>query len=368
MTQRGPALVRSSLVLFVLATLLASLGTPTQAGTQAVPEIADPANDMALVGEVPITMQPPAGTTVGLSVDLLFGWVEEASPTELKFTVQVQGPGTATTSSEQEWRFHFTIAGTEYIASARSELANQQGTGLLGDGSVAPGGVTSAVTAAGDGLIVMLVPKASIGSPAGGSVLSSLFVESESLLVGLVPGYITDRAPNDGFGTNFTLSGGGNVTNPNDTDGDGLNDTCEMEYFGNLTAANATADADGDGLTNGQECALGTDPTKADSDGDGVNDKNDPFPTDPAKGGSNTSSSSSSSSTTTSSTTTSTSRPPTSSSSSTSSAAQGNDKVDSLDEAVDRLTSDAGYLGFSSGGFLAVVVLAILGLAVRWSL
>lgn len=160
--------------------------------------------------------------------------------------------------------------------------------------------------------------------------------------------------------------------NPNDTDGDGLNDTCEVQYFGNLTAQNATGDPDGDGVSNVQECNGGTDPTKADTDGDGVNDKDDPFPNDATQGGSNTTSSSSSSSASSSSTSSSSSTTrssgTTTSSSSTSSGAQGSDKVDSFDEAVDRLTSDAGYLGMSAGGFLAVLVLAILALAVRWSL
>src|SRR4029077_11517525 len=40
-------------------------------------------------------------------------------------------------------------------------------------------------------------------------------------------------------------------------------------FYGNLAPA---ADADKDGLTNGQELTLGTDPTDPDSDGDGVSD------------------------------------------------------------------------------------------------
>lgn len=58
---------------------------------------------------------------------------------------------------------------------------------------------------------------------------------------------------------------------PNDTDGDGLNDTWEQENFGNLNQTGAD-DPDADGLNNTQEQDLGTDPNEADTDGDGEND------------------------------------------------------------------------------------------------
>lgn len=160
-------------------------------------------------------------------------------------------------------------------------------------------------------------------------------------------------------------SGSTPPTNPNDLDGDGLNDTWEQQYFDNITAQNGTGDPDNDGLNNTAEQELGTDPTKADTDGDGVNDKEDPFPTDPTRGGTNGTSSTST-----------TTRPPTSTGTSTSrtttgSVQQGGDgegDVESFGDAVEKLRSDPGYLGLSGGGFLAVLILCIIGLAVRWSL
>jgi hypothetical protein len=54
-------------------------------------------------------------------------------------------------------------------------------------------------------------------------------------------------------------------------DSDNLPDWWEMKYFGN-TGQTDSGDPDNDGLTNLQEYQLGTDPTKADTDGDGVED------------------------------------------------------------------------------------------------
>ena len=59
---------------------------------------------------------------------------------------------------------------------------------------------------------------------------------------------------------------------PADTDGDGLPDAWEMQYFGNL-GQTAGGDPDGDGLTNLQEYQQGRNPTKVaqPDDGNGVN-------------------------------------------------------------------------------------------------
>ena len=52
-----------------------------------------------------------------------------------------------------------------------------------------------------------------------------------------------------------------------DSDNDGLSDTWERLYFGDLTQSESD-NGDGDTLDNGEELAAGTDPTKADSDDD----------------------------------------------------------------------------------------------------
>lgn len=61
--------------------------------------------------------------------------------------------------------------------------------------------------------------------------------------------------------------------NATDSDGDGLADFWEEVYYpGNLAAMTGTGDNDSDGLTNRQEQDRGLDPTKNDTDGDGLLD------------------------------------------------------------------------------------------------
>jgi subtilisin family serine protease len=56
-----------------------------------------------------------------------------------------------------------------------------------------------------------------------------------------------------------------------DSDGDGLSDSWEIQYFGNLSR-NGTLDWDGDGISDRGEYLAGTNPKNTDSDGDGLSD------------------------------------------------------------------------------------------------
>ncbi|MBU4038033.1 MAG: carboxypeptidase regulatory-like domain-containing protein [Proteobacteria bacterium] len=68
-----------------------------------------------------------------------------------------------------------------------------------------------------------------------------------------------------------------------DTDSDGLPDSWEQTYFGNLNQ-DADNDFDSDGLTNLQEYAMDTEPDNDDTDGDGIKDGDDPNPLVPEAG------------------------------------------------------------------------------------
>ena len=71
---------------------------------------------------------------------------------------------------------------------------------------------------------------------------------------------------------------------PVDFDGDGLPDAWERRHFTSTDAQDGAGDPDADGLNNTRENELGTDPNKADTDGDGIEDADDRAPLDPNAG------------------------------------------------------------------------------------
>ena len=358
----GHAAVRLSLGTLLLATFAMALVQPAEAGTQEAPEIADPRFDVEGPGGTPACAPGQCLPWAGF-VDLAFGWVGEETDTEI--LLMIDSGNNANVYGPAQYDFHFTVAGTEYIAGFHVNQAT------VGDGAVSPTGVATGAEYV-ETILTITVPRAAIGDPAAGSSMTNLFLTSSLAFGGEADDTYTDEtAPGQDYV--FTAGpggsgGSGNVT-ADDTDGDGLNDTWEQQYFGNITAENATGDPDGDGLTNGQEEALGTDPTNPDSDGDGTNDGEDPFPTDSTQGGSSSNTTSSSGSGSTTGTTSSSTTSRTSTSATTGADdSEGTCADDDTGDAVDCLTSDAGYLGMSAGGFLAVLILCIVALATRWSL
>lgn len=87
-------------------------------------------------------------------------------------------------------------------------------------------------------------------------------VTMTGLLEGIYYNYavVTDQSGNTAYSLPVTFAI--NPTDPTDTDGDGLPDAWEMMYFGSL-AYDAAGDYDNDGISNGDELSMGTNPAVA---------------------------------------------------------------------------------------------------------
>ena len=100
-------------------------------------------------------------------------------------------------------------------------------------------------------------------------------------------GALIDAEPFDGqSSTRFFRVREIPIAEPEDTDGDTIDDLYELAYpaiLDPLNASDGEEDPDADDLTNAQEYSTGTNPTLADSDGDGwidsieINDETDPL-------------------------------------------------------------------------------------------
>jgi hypothetical protein len=344
--------------MLVLSLVLGAFAVPgATAGTAAAPEVDDPCGDRVINTLDPTTQVP---SDVAGAADLDFAFLQE-NATHLLATVAACNaiePGLISQlgqTASYSFNVHFTIQGTEVEGSA---VVSEDGT--------APGGVASAATLNGTSVLIA-IPKTALPASAAGTLLTGLHVESS----GTAPPVpdtafeITDRAPDgeDEFGSNYTITGGSDpVANPNDTDGDGLNNTFEQTHFGSPTSPqNATGDPDGDGCNNLCEQKAGTDPNKADTDGDGFSDSAE------LAAGTNPNDKNSKPATgTTSTTTTTTSTTPTSTSTST--GTSDTSSSTSASPADKLLKIDAQYTYVAAGGALLVIVLAVIGRFGRWGL
>jgi Bacterial TSP3 repeat len=137
--------------------------------------------------------------------------------------------------------------------------------GQLKDSAVIPGGDTTGIThtyyanvAPGDKVDLILSPRGADAQDNDGcdGTVNRLLADPTIPAVAHQPD-----------GSLFVPVGAG------DTDGDGLPDIWERNYFPNdLTKLTATGDYDHDGLSDLLEYQRHTDPTKADTDGDGLSD------------------------------------------------------------------------------------------------
>jgi hypothetical protein len=207
------------------------------------------------------------------NADIVALWIMEDAD-NLFFNIQISGSGATTSTTGYTWTVHMTIGAEDKHASCAS-----------GADQPTPGDEATAAALA-DGVLTLTVPRSALGATTGVEI-TGIAVESNGNILATGVLAATDTAPDGGeeAGASYTVTGGGAAGPPGDTDGDGLNDTKEVEQFGGIGAQNGTGDPDGDGLNNTQEFGIGTNATKADTDGDGLNDKQDSAPLDPLKPG-----------------------------------------------------------------------------------
>jgi hypothetical protein len=235
---------------------LAFVVVPVLGGSAEDPEITDAGADVVLLDVVPDLAE------VFSRGDILAVWFVDDGDfvaASIQVTGEVGGgfvgPVATTLFS---FGIGFTVDGTEHAAGATASFEG-----------VAPTGLATEATAEGS-VLTLRIPKEAVGLEAGGT-LASPFATMAGTVITSPLVVASDRAPDEGFGRDFVIPGGGAA---NDTDADGLDDAWETEHFGHLNET-AMGDPDADGCDNLCEFTNGTDPNLADTDGDGVSDGNE---------------------------------------------------------------------------------------------
>src|SRR5439155_6261648 len=152
--------------------------------------------------------------------------------------------------SAQDWQFLFDARGNLIVQAAESSAPPQ----ILGQPQnqvVAPAEAASFSVVLSDTSGVSYQWRFN-GADIGGATTDALVVQNAS-------------AANEGAYTVVAANTSGSITSTPamlwiDSDGDGLPDSWELTYFGNLNQT-ATGDFDGDGISNLQEFLDRTDPT-----------------------------------------------------------------------------------------------------------
>ncbi|NCW28316.1 MAG: hypothetical protein EBV83_08520, partial [Verrucomicrobia bacterium] len=144
-------------------------------------------------------------------------------------------------------------------------------------------GASIDLTQTGSNKVIWTVPLASLGLTLGDTFKFDVGTSGGGNDDPFVDVASRSDAATSGWGV--TSTGGSLLSyttiDPNadgDLDNDNLQDNWEVTYFGSVSAQDGTGDPDNDTLTNEQEETGGTDPTKADTDGDGWADGSDTTP------------------------------------------------------------------------------------------
>lgn len=204
------------------ATVLLTLATPlAQAGSVDAPEIVDVRKDEATepagIPLCPGGICPPAFSSY--PGDIEQAWVGPEDGTMIRLNVQINGStGASSSTLEWTWTLHWSLVG----ADAMVAVTVGAGGGLVCGGVAASCDVNS-TGVPGSQVFEFRVLKSALGDPAGGSVMTNLWVESHgrpqsstSTAAGA-----SDRAPDTGFGSDYTMSGRPAAADANTISGSG---------------------------------------------------------------------------------------------------------------------------------------------------
>ncbi len=205
-------------MMLLAASSLAALGTPTQAGTEAEPEVTDPAYDHVFPNDVPAAPEDGAAVSFNGAADLRAAWFSNETTTSVNVTIKANSAmvgGYTGPQSTFVFRYilSFKVGETAYQATATLQSYYDAATDARVD-SYTPGGVADELRVQGT-MAILRIPLAAIGNPSAGAAATEIFVVSEAR-VGSATGTIgtSDRAPNTGNGLDYVFimgAGGGPV-------------------------------------------------------------------------------------------------------------------------------------------------------------
>jgi hypothetical protein len=226
-------------MLTVLLLSLVATSPAIMAGSASDPEISDPSGDDA-------ANQAAANLGSG-AADLVAAWISGETADSIQVTVETFGAIANAPGDGFAYTYvvHFNVSGTDTSFN------------FAADGT----GAGSNITISGDTATINY-EKADLGAPVPGAALSGFYVTSSETN----SGQYSDRAPDEGFGRNYTV--GSQADAGVDFDKDGLDDSVEVAG----PTDPIDPDTDDDGILDGDEAGYGTNPIVADTDGDGVDD------------------------------------------------------------------------------------------------
>jgi hypothetical protein len=202
--------MRAGLLRVALPALVAllALATRLQAGTYEDPEVKDARLDEATepvsAPMCPAQQCPPSFTT--FPGDIEEAWIGPETDDALQMNMQINGSAASGPSSTYVWTWtlHWSLAGSPGSASA-TMLSN----GELRCGGLATACVVNASSEPSSRILQLLVPRTALGDPPAKAVLADLWVESHGRPQASpdAAAGATDRAPNSGYGSDYTMTG-----------------------------------------------------------------------------------------------------------------------------------------------------------------